>query len=176
MMTKSEGSVEVFKKKNMKVKASNTSEIEGTRFFTKNAFFLLAHRDRIMKDKRMFLSPVLVQSGLAYTGALKLACLGAYLEWWLSCPAARRMSEEGKPSLVFRLSGSLLTGNNSCAEVYEDGTRKTVHLSGFMNLVTQFARTVDRYEMEGMDDAYSLEEVVDILKKEDEANMNSIQG
>ena len=49
-------------------------------------------------------------------------------------------------------------------------------MSGFMNLVTQFARTVDRYEMEGTDDAYSLEEVVDILKKEDEANMNSIQG
>ena len=158
MMTiKNEGSVEVFKKKNMRVKASSPSEIEGTRIFTKNAFFLLAHRDRIMKDKKMFLSPVLVQSGLAYTGPLKLACLGAYLEWWHSCPATQRMSEEGKPSLVFRLSGSLLTGNNSCQEVYEDGTWNTVYLPGFMNLVTQFVRIVDRYEMEGMDEAYSIE-------------------
>ena len=36
--------------------------------FLHNAFLFLQHRDRIMSDSRMFLCPVPIQSGLAYTG------------------------------------------------------------------------------------------------------------
>lgn len=38
------------------------------KLFTDNAFYLLAHSERIMRDSRMFLAPVAVQNGLAYTG------------------------------------------------------------------------------------------------------------
>lgn len=38
------------------------------KLFTDNAFYLLAHQERIMRDSRMFLAPVAVQNGLAYIG------------------------------------------------------------------------------------------------------------
>lgn len=54
------------------------------KLFTDNAFYLLAHQERIMRDSRMFLAPVAVQNGLAYTGTsgFNAPTLGIYLEWW----------------------------------------------------------------------------------------------
>ena len=92
----------------------NNQEPKEIRIFLNNAFFLLAHRDRIMSDSRMFLASVPVQNGPIYFGKL---CLGAYLEWWLSYDTVRRISEDGRLSLVFRLAGSPYSGRNSCNEV-----------------------------------------------------------
>ena len=36
--------------------------------FIDNAFYLLAHSERILNESRMFLCPVAIQNGLAYTG------------------------------------------------------------------------------------------------------------
>ena len=69
-----------------KPKTTHVSDewMQKQQLFVDNAFYLLAHMDRIMNDSRMFLAPVAVQSGLAYTGTsgFKRPTLGVYLEWW----------------------------------------------------------------------------------------------
>lgn len=55
--------------KSCKPQPSATEEKEQQeKLFTDNAFYLLAHQERIMRDSRMFLAPVAVQNVLAYTG------------------------------------------------------------------------------------------------------------
>ena len=56
---------------------------EECELFVRNAFYLCAHRERIMSDSRMFLCPVAVRNGLAYTGTAGFTrpTLGVYLEW-----------------------------------------------------------------------------------------------
>ena len=72
------------------IQQKQASEIEETKIFLNNAFFFLAHSDRIMRVSRMFLALVPVQNGPISFGKL---CLGAYLEWWLSYDAVRKISE-----------------------------------------------------------------------------------
>lgn len=149
----------------------NTQEPKEVRIFLNNAFFLLAHHDQIMRDSRMFLASVPVENGPISFGKL---CLGAYLEWW-SGDTVRRISEDGRQSLVFRLSGSPFSGCNSCSEVYEDGSQKVVHLSNFMNAVGRLKRISEHYSKYSNNAKYSLEEVVEILKKEDNENKSHLQ-
>ena len=155
------------------IQQKQTSEFEDTKIFLNNAFFFLSHRDRIMSDSRMFLASVPVQNGPIYFGKL---CLGAYLEWWLSYDAVRRISEDGRLSLVFRLAGSPFSGRNSCNEVYEDGSHKVVHISNFMNAVGRLKRISEQYSKNNNNKRYRLEEVVEILKKEDNENKSHVQN
>lgn len=154
------------------IQQKQTSEFEETKIFLNNAFFFLAHRDRIMSNSRMFLASVPVQNGPIYFGKL---CLGAYIEWWLSCDTVRRISEDARLSLVFRLAGSPFSGRNSCNEVYEDGSNKVVHISNFMNAVGRLKRISEHYSRYDNKERYSLEEVVEILKKEDNENKSYVQ-
>ncbi len=156
----------------IKLQQKNTSEFEEIKLFLNNAFFLLAHRDRIMRDSRMFLASVPIQNGPIYYGKL---CLGTYLEWWLSYDTLRRTSEDGRLSLIFRLAGSPFSGRNSCNEVYEDGSRKVVHISDFMNAVGKLKRISEHYSKYNKNNRHTLEEVVEILKKEDNENKGHIQ-
>ena len=155
-----------------KLQQKKTSEFEETKLFLNNAFFFLSHRDRIMHDIRMFLASVPIPNGPIYFGKL---CLGTYLEWWLSFDVVRRTSEDGRLSLVFRLAGSPFSGRNSCDEVYEDGSRKVVHISDFMNAVGKLKRISEHYSKYNKNNIYTLEEVVEILKKEDNENKGHIQ-
>lgn len=69
---------------NMPVRAPRkTGEEPWKRLFYKEAFFLYEHRDRILSDSRMFLTPLPFQNNLAYSGTSGLgdATLGVYLEW-----------------------------------------------------------------------------------------------
>jgi hypothetical protein len=150
----------------------NTQEPKEVRIFLNNAFFLLAHRDRIMSDCQMFLASVPVENGPISFGKL---CLGVYIEWWLSYDTVRRVSEDGRLSLVFRLAGSPCSGRNSCNEVYEDGSNKVVHISNFMNAVGRLKRISEHYSRYDNKERYSLEEVVEILKKEDNENKSYVQ-
>ena len=154
------------------IQQKQASEIEETKIFLNNAFFFLAHSDRIMRVSRMFLALVPVQNGPISFGKL---CLGAYLEWWLSYDAVRKISEDGRLSLVFRLAGSPFSGRNSCNEVYEDGSHKVVHISNFMNAVGRLKRISEHYSRYDNKERYSLEEVVEILKKEDNENKSYVQ-
>lgn len=145
------------------------------KLFTDNAFYLLAHSERIMRDSRMFLAPVAVQNGLAYTGTsgFNAPTVGIYLEWWATCPEALRTDKEGCRSLVFHLAGSPLSGANRCAEVYEDGRVKSVSDSLFASHWQSFTAINTRYdEAKHIYQVYTLEQVLDILHAEDSEDWN----
>ena len=140
------------------------------KLFTDNAFFLLAHSERIKGDSRMFLAPVAVQNGLAYTGTsgFQAPTLGIYLEWWDVCTKALRIDKDGNRSLVFYLAGSPMSGSNRCAEVYEDGKVKSIQVSSFISYWPPFTEINTRYdEAKHIYQAYTLEQVLDILHSED---------
>lgn len=140
------------------------------KLFTDNAFYLLAHSERIMQDSRMFLAPVAVQNGLAYTGTsgFNAPTLGIYLEWWAACTKALRTDKDGNRSLVFHLAGSPLSGANHCAEVYEDGRTVSVQVSSFASHWQPFTAINTRYdEAKHVYQAYTLEQVLEILHAED---------
>lgn len=149
-----------------------TEELEQQqkKLFTDNAFYLLAHSERIMRDSRMFLAPVAVHNGLAYTGTsgFRNPTIGIYLEWWNECARALRTDDEGNRSLVFYLSGSPLSGANCCAEVYEDGRIESVSVHSFIDHWRPFMAINQRYtEAKHMNQAYTLQQVLDILHAED---------
>ena len=138
--------------------------------FVDNAFYLLAHMDRIMNDSRMFLAPVAARNGLAYTGTsgFKRPTLGVYLEWWQTSDETMRIDNEGCRSLVFSLAGSPLSGMNRCSALREDGKIETVSLSSFNRHCGTFIKINARYtEAKVRYQAYTLQEVLDILHRED---------
>ena len=118
------------------------------KLFTDNAFYLLAHQERIMRDSRMFLAPVAVQNGLAYTGTSGFLAptLGIYLEWWNECSIALRTDKDGNRSLVFHLAGSPLSGTNHCAEVFEDGRIEPIQVSSFISHWQPFVNINTQYD------------------------------
>lgn len=148
-----------------------TEDVEQQKkLFTDNAFYLLAHSERIMHDSRMFLTSVAVQNGLFYTGTsgFHAPTLGIYLEWWNECSIALRTDKDGNRSLVYHLAGSPMSGMNHCAEVFEDGRTETVQDSSFISLWPPFIDINTRYdEAKHIYQAYTLEQVLEILHAED---------
>lgn len=162
--------------KALKPQPRSTEEVEiQKKLFTDNAFFLLSHRERIMRDSRMFLAPVMIQNGLAYTGVSGFhnPTVGIYLEWWSLCLEAMRIDKDGNRSLVFHLAGSPLSGANHCSEVYEDGRIEQIHLSCFSSCWKPFMEINTRYdEAKHIYQAYTLEELLAILRNEDKGELN----
>ena len=143
--------------------------------FADNAFYLLAHMDRIMNDSRMFLAPVAARNGLAYTGTsgFKRPTLGVYLEWWQTSDETMLIDNEGCRSLVFTLAGSPLSGMNRCSAVREDGKIEIVSLSSFNRHCGSFFKINARYtEAKVRYQAYTLQEVLDILHREDNGKLD----
>ena len=60
------------------------------KLFFWEAFFLYEHKEQILADSRMSLTPLPFENNLAYTGTsgLRNATLGVYLEWWDECERA----------------------------------------------------------------------------------------
>ena len=144
---------------------------EERKVFLPNAFFLLQHADRILSDSRMFLAPIPVQSGIAYTGTsgFRNPTLGIYIEWWHNCPESHWHDKDGTPTLVYHLAGSPLTGGNICAMTDEAGTFISVKLPKFKPLWTSFMHINTRYtEAKELCECYSLQQVIDILKSENQ--------
>ena len=151
-------------------------EVEEQReLFIDNAFYLLAHKERILSDSRMFLCPVHIQNGLAYTGTsgFRNPTLGIYIEWWLNCEGALQTDKKGHRSLVYHLSGSPLSGRNYCSVVDEKGKKEIVTLSPFKNYWPRFMKINQRYtEAKYKYQAYTLQEVLDILRHEESGNID----
>lgn len=158
-------------KKPKKPQPIGLEEEELQNLFTDNAFLILANRERILNDSRMLLAPVAVRNGLAYTGAFQTATLGVYLEWWMNTPYSVLFDEQDTMSLIYFLSGSALSGSNRCAKVYEDGRTEEDRVPFFDKLWPKFADILgDYYEPKKRFEAYSLPEVIDILKQETTAD------
>ena len=151
-------------------KPSATVE-EQRQIFISNAFYLWAHKERILSDSRMFLCPVAIQNGIAYTGTsgFRKPTLGVYLEWWGFVEEAMRTDKKGCRSLVYQLAGSPLSGRNSCGAIREDGKIEAVSLSPFSRHWVPFMHLNQRYtEAKQLYQAYTLQEVLDILHQEDD--------
>lgn len=136
--------------------------------FTENAWFLLANAERILSDSRMFLAPVRIQNGLAYTGAsgFRTPTIGIYLEWWLNYKEAA-IDKNG--NLVWFISGSPLSGRNCCNSVNSEGEHvKTAQRTSFSAIWKSFMDVNNRYtEAKQRCVAYTLEDVLIMLYGED---------
>ena len=139
-------------------------------FFIDNAFYLLAHRERILRDSRMFLTPVSVQNKLAYTESpgMDAPTIGVYLEWWSSCLGSMVLSESGRLSLIYELTGSPHSKFAICRQLYEDGETEPIHLYYFARYWESLMKINMRYnEAKQIYEAYTLQELLDILHEED---------
>ncbi|MDE5808222.1 MAG: hypothetical protein K2H76_08900 [Muribaculaceae bacterium] len=136
--------------------------------FTENAWFLLANAEEILNDSKMFLAPVGIQNGLAYTGTsgFRRPTVGIYLEWWLYFSMASR---DSNGDLVWYISGSPLSGSNCCSVVTPDGKqRKIAQRTPFRDIWQTFMDLNNRYtEAKQRCEAYSLEELLVKLRGED---------
>ena len=136
--------------------------------FTENAWFLLANAEKIFSDSRVFLAPVKVQNGLAYTGTSGFGrpTIGVYLEWWLNHKEA---AVDKNGNLVWYISGSPLSGRNCCSSVDPEGEQvKIAQQTSFGAIWRSFMDVNNRYtEAKQCCEAYTLEEVLVMLHGED---------
>jgi len=140
------------------VKLSKTDKQEAD-LFVKNAHFLFAHKCGILCCEQMFFARVPIISGLAYTGPFREPVLGSYIEWWMACTASHI-----DDALVYKLSGSPLSGANACSIVTPDGESKTYHAPKFMGLVRTFMPINRRCaRCNDCKDAFTIREVVEKL-------------
>lgn len=143
------------------------------KLFTDNAFYLLAHKDRIMSDSRMFLCQVEVQNGIYYTGTFgfRNPTVGGYLEWWSACDNTNQKDEHGEMRLVYYLSDSPMSGINNCGVVYQNGRTERISLPYFISCWPIFIDINSRYDnAKKICQSYSLQQVLDILHQEDNGN------
>lgn len=146
--------------------------VQAKKFFTDHAFLFLDHREKILRDSRMFLAPVPVHSAIAYTGTsgFNRPTLGVYIEWWLNCIPSIIGRYRKSSWLVYHIAGSPLSGRNHCGIVNQEGECRSESLPGlfsnlwkpFVDINTRYDKAKERYE------AYSLEEVVKQLEAYDQ--------
>ena len=141
--------------------------------FVDNAHFLFKHRYAILHDSRMFLAPLYMKDGMAYTGGMgfQRPILGGYIEWWCTCSVSRVYGQDGSLNLLYLLAGSPLSGSNNCWMVGEDGVRKEVHLMSFGTAWRTFTGINTRYEPLKTHYVYSLERVIEILKQKGNSDL-----
>ena len=136
-------------------------------FFLEHAFFFFRNAEKIMSDSRMFLAPVPIVNGIAYSGTAGFTnpTLGVFVEWWLNCETDVTHDCSGKEALCYAIAGSPLTGINGCGCVYPDGTTERIVFAKFSNVWRTFVQINQRYtEAKQIAEAYSLQEVYDKLK------------
>lgn len=135
--------------------------------FFENAWFFLEHSETILNDSRMYLAPVRIQNGIAYTGTsgFQHPTLGIYLEWWLNF---REAAIDGNGNPIWFISGSPLSGKNCCkAATMEGDSVKINQRTSFMDIWTSFCKVNNRYnEVKLNYEAYTLEEVLIRLRGE----------
>ena len=146
---------------------TDEEELHLRKMFTDNAFLILANRERILNDSRMLLTPVHVRNGLAYSGGFSTPTLGVYIEWWMNAPYSVLFEEDDTMSLIWFVSGSPLSGSNRCAKVHEDGRTEEERVPFFIKLWPKFGKILgDYHDAKKLYQAYTLPEVIDILKRE----------
>ena len=130
------------------------------RFFLDHAHDFRKNADKIFQDSRMFLAPV------PECGFFSHPTLGIFLEWWIYGEEDFRKDKEGNDALTYYMIGNPMTGRNLCGCVYPDGTTKTIRHKSFMYVMDDYRSISNRYKALGRFDAYSLQEVWEILSSE----------
>lgn len=135
------------------------------KLFYEHAHLFLANADKILSDSRLFLAPVHIVNGLAYTGTsgFRKPTLGVYIEWWIYHKDAS-VDAKGRP--IWFISGSPLSGGNACSAVDRKGKTHRAQLNGRFSAVwSSFVEVNNRYaEFKGCYMAYDLKEVIDIIE------------
>lgn len=147
------------------IEARRKQEAVDAKLFYEHAHLFLANADKILTDSRLFLAPVHIVNGLAYTGTsgFRKLTLGVYIEWWLYHKDAS-IDVKGRP--IWFISGSPLSGSNACSAVDRKGKTHRAQLNGRFSAVWRsFMEVNTRYtEVKGRYMAYDLKEVIDILE------------
>lgn len=153
------------KQKRHKKIATCTDEAQ-LKLFLQNAHRLIAESDKIMADSRMFLAPLPIRNGLAYTGTSGMCnpTLGVYIEWWRNYECAWTKDKCGERHPIYYIAGSPLSGSNKCAYIGPEGDSCSVSVYSFSNVWRSFMSVNTHYtEAKQLYEAYSLEEVIEIL-------------
>lgn len=144
-------------------KIATCNDEEQLKLFLQNAHRLIGESDRIMADSRMFLAPVPVRNGLAYTGTsgLKKPTLGVYIEWWRKYECAWAEDKYGERQPIYYIAGSPLSGSNACAYVDTEGDGHSVSVYPFSSVWRSFMSVNAHYtEAKQLYESYSLEKVI----------------
>ena len=134
--------------------------------FVRKLWFFYEHRDVIYQDSRMFMAPVPMVNGLAYTGTrgFRAPVLGVYMEWLERCEQAHVRDDYGMHAMIYQFAGSSRSGSNHCMAVNCLGETSAVHTVGFKSLWTSFMEINTRYDdYKGEAEAFDLEVVSDII-------------
>lgn len=156
-------------RRKVKPKNEEKQEMESAdvlrKYFLLRAVDFLNHAERILSDSRMFLAPVPISNGLAYTGTsgFRGPTLGVFIEWWLHYKGSS-VEENGRKLLTVSFAGSPLSGMNTCSRVDSEGVSFKGSASSFgatwftfMTINTRYAKAKKIYQ------SYSLYEVGDLL-------------
>ena len=140
---------------------------ETPELFRQSVPLLWRHRERILSDSRMFLTPIAELNGLAYLGLFPIATLGTYIEFWMLCDAAVFTDERGIQYFVTCVDGSPLSGANRCTQVSEVGEISMRSVHGFSSLWHPFRDLIRRYRKpQATAQHYTLPEVLSRLSEE----------
>ncbi|MBR5655769.1 MAG: hypothetical protein IKW98_03665 [Prevotella sp.] len=153
--------------KRRRKKEEDSKIIAAWELFVSYAWFLYEHREEILSTERMFLTPVPLKNELAYTGTSGFSnpTIGVYLEWWESCNGAKTVNEQGEEVLMVSISGSPLTGANSCQMVTRDGRVEKIWVKGYGNYWQSFIRINMKYsEKKDLCKPYTLEKLIERLQ------------
>jgi len=154
------------KLKSLFSKAEDKKEDDELTLFLNNAWYFYEHFEEICADSMKFLARVPVQSGLAYagTGGFNRPTLGVYVEWWHSCDKAV-VDLNGEKWLVWRISGSPLSGCNKCSLVNAAGKTRTHTILPFKEVWPSFIKVNKRYDdCKSQYMAYTIQEVVTLMR------------
>ena len=140
---------------------------ETPELFRQSVPLLWRHRERILSDSRMFLTPIAERNGLAYLGPFPTATLGTYIEFWMLCDAAVFTDERGIQYFVTCVDGSPLSGANRCTQVSEVGEISMRSVYRFSSLWRPFRDLIRRYRNpQATAQHYTLPEVLSLLSEE----------
>lgn len=147
----------------------NVELTDDQKLFLENAFLFFRHKDRILADVRMYNCKVPFESelpGLIAYGFLR-PTLKTYLNWWQNCEQALIRKEDETEWLVYKISGNPSYGVNNCGIVNKDGEIGTERILPFSPLWHCFTAANDHfYEFDDEDEVYTLMEIVEILKED----------
>ena len=152
----------------------NPQDVRREQLFLRYAHRLIAMSDTILADSRMFLAPLPIRNGLAYSGTsgFQNPTLGVYIEWWkrykcswvLDDAEDENGVEEAAPEPIVYIAGSPLSGANKCAYVTAEGECRGTSVTRFAPVWKSFVAVNTRYTEEKQRyEAYTLEEVISRL-------------
>lgn len=128
-----------------------------------NAFYLLANKEYILSDPRMFMAP----SCLGVPHACGPICLKALLEWWSE---KKYLTDSGERVLIHHMTGSPISGSNISIGVNSSGdSYKILRILGFVStLITLTKKSSSLREEFPEVEAYAVSDIVDLLKRDPE--------